>query len=438
MPKDMIIWFVGIWFTVFLVLGQAVATCLLGAGIVGIVLWVGPGVLNGIVPQDVFYTASSYTLSIIPLYLFMAQLLLKGGVILDLFRVGHRLAGYRRFPLGVATLLTGGMLGSVSGSGTASAAALATLAGPELERVGYTKNFAVGLSAVAGSLSVIIPPSLLIMIYGSMTTVPIGHLFMGSVGPALLCILVYVGCLYIFGEVRPGAIDGMKGDVTEEEDPTAVRRSFAAFAFVLVLMSVVFGGIYGGVVTVGEAGALGAFVAFIGMIAMRRVGPKEIFASLYDSVKVTAMIVMLIVAAQIFSRFLSFSRLPTELLILAGPLIDNPTMLIVVLMAGLFIAGMVLEEVTVIVLSIPIILPMIQAAQVDTIWFGVMACFVISLGLLTPPVGLVAFSAATAAKIPVGPVFRPVMIFSSVSAFVVTGAMILFPGLATWLPSRLN
>ena len=436
MPKDLIIWFVAAWFTVFLVLGQAVATCLLGAGIVGIVLWQGAGVLNGIVPQDIFYTASSYTLSIIPLYLLMAQLLLKGGVILDLFRVGHRLAGYRRFPLGVATLLTGGMLGSVSGSGTASAAALATLAGPELERVGYTKTFAVSLSAIAGSLSVIIPPSLLIMIYGSLTTVPIGHLFIGSIGPAALCILVYVVCLALFGEVRPDAVDGKAGD--EVEDPAAFRRSLSAFIFVILLMTVVFGGIYGGAVTVGEAGALGAFAAFVGMIAMRRVSMSDIFAALYDSVKVTAMIIMLIIAAQIFSRFLSFSRLPTELLILAGPLIENPTMLIVVLMAGLFVAGMMLEEVTVIVLAIPIILPMIEAAQIDTIWFGVMACFVISLGLLTPPVGLVAFSAATAARVPVGPVFKPAMVFSSVAALIVTGAMIFFPGLATWLPSHLN
>ena len=106
MSKDLIIWFVAIWFVVFMTLGQAIATCLLGAGIIGILLWVGPGVLYGIVAQDIFYTASTYTLSIIPLYLLMAQLLLKGGVIVDLFRVGHRIAGYRRFPLGIATLIT--------------------------------------------------------------------------------------------------------------------------------------------------------------------------------------------------------------------------------------------------------------------------------------------------------------------------------------------
>lgn len=437
MSKDWIIWAVTLWIVVFMMAGQAVATCLLGAGILGIVLWIGPGVLNGIIGTDTFYTASTYTLSIIPLYLLMAQLLLKGGVIVDLFRVGHRIAGYRRFPLGVATLITGGLLGAVSGSGTASAAALATLAGPELQRVGYTRSFSVALAAISGSLSVIIPPSLLIMIYGSLTETPIGHLFIGSVGPAMLCILVYVGCLYVFGDVEPGASDGVKA-ADDDQDPAAARRSVAAFVFVVLLMFVVFGGIYGGVVTVGEAGALGAFAAFVGMIAMRRVGFAEIGQALVDSVKVSAMLLMLLIAAQIFSRFMSFSRLPTELLHFAEPLVANPTSLILVLMFGLFVAGMVLEEVTIIVLSIPIVQPMVQAAGVDMIWFGVMACFVISLGLLTPPVGLVAFSAATAARTPVGPVFRPCMVFSSVAAFVVVAAMMFFPGLATWLPSHLN
>ncbi len=136
MSKDWIIWLVTLWVVVFMMAGQAVATCLLGAGLIGVMLWMGPGVLNGIVGQDAFYTASAYTLSIIPLYLLMAQLLLKGGVIVDLFRVGHRMAGYRRFPLGIATIITGGMLGAVSGSGAATAAAGATPGRPEQPRRG--------------------------------------------------------------------------------------------------------------------------------------------------------------------------------------------------------------------------------------------------------------------------------------------------------------
>lgn len=436
MDHSLIFTLVILWVTVFLLLGQAVATVMLGAGFVGLALWLGPKTLLGIVGQDVFFSVSSYPLSIIPLYLLMAQLLVRGKIVGDLFRVGHRLAGYRRFPLGVATILTGGMLGAVSGSGSASAAALARLAGPELERVGYTRDFSAGLAAIAGSLSAIIPPSLLLMIYGSITLVPIGHLFMGSIGPALLCIVVYIVCLRFMGKTIPGRPDRVAP--LEEEDPEAMRRSFLAMGFIVVLMGIVFGGIYGGVFTVGEAGGLGAFTAMVGVIAMRRVNFKDIAHALVDAAKVSAMLMMIIMTAQIFGRFMSVSRVPRLLVDLTEPLQAYPVLLLIVLMIVLFIAGMALEEVTIIILIIPLIEPMLKAMGIDMVWFGVMACFVISLGLLTPPVGLVAFSAAVAANVPPGAVFRPAMKFSLVAAVVVVLAMVFFPGIVTWLPSHLN
>lgn len=436
MSHTLIIWLFAGWFVLFLILGQAVATVLLGAGMVGIVLWTGTGVLGGLVGQDTFYTASSYTLSIIPLYLLMAQLLVKGGVVLDIFRVGYRLSGHRRFPLGVATILTGGLLGAVSGSAAASAAALSRLAGPELEKVGYTRNFSVALAALSGSLSAIIPPSLLIMIYGSLASVPIGHLFIGAIGPAVLCIVVYIVALRFLGQVTPGAVDGLPPDAAD--DPAERRGAMGSFVFVLALMLMVFGGIYGGVVTVGEAGALGAALAMTGMIAMRRVSLRAIGEALVDSVKVSAMLVMLLIGAQVFSRFLSFSRVPAELLQMTQPLIEQPYLLLTLVLLGVFLAGTFMEEVTIIVLMVPIILPIVDAAQIDMVWFGVMSTFMLSLGLLTPPVGLVTFSAATAAGLPAGPVFRPVMLFATIVALVVGVVMVVFPPIVTWLPSHLN
>lgn len=436
MDHSLIFILVVCWVTAFLLLGQAVATVMLGAGFVGLALWLGPKALFGIVGQDVFFSVSSYSLSIIPLYLLMAQLLVRGRIVGDLFRVGHKLAGYRRFPLGVATILTGGMLGAVSGSGSASAAALARLAGPELERVGYTRDFSAGLAAIAGSLSAIIPPSLLLMIYGSITLVPIGKLFIGAIGPSLLCILVYIVCLRFMAETRPEVPD--RATPTEDEDPHALRRSFHALVFVTILMGTVFGGIYGGVFTVGEAGGLGAFVALAGVIAMGRVSAVDIAQALVDAVKVSAMLLMIIMAAQIFSRFMSISRVPALLVDLTAPLQAYPTLLLIVIMLMLFLAGMALEEVTCIILIIPLIQPVLEASGIDFVWFGVMACFVISLGLLTPPVGLVAFSAAVAAGVSPGAVFRPALKFSTVAAIVVVLAMVFAPGIVTWLPSHLK
>lgn len=436
MSQSLILWAVGAWFAIFLLLGQNVSTVLLGSGVVGVSLWMGTRVFDGIIGPDIFYTASIYSLSIIPLYLVMAQLLLRGGVIVDLFRVAHRLSGYKRFPLGVATILTGGLLGAVCGSGSASAAALATLAGPELERVGYTRRFAVGLAAVSGSLSAVIPPSLIVIIYGSITMVPIGHLFIGLVGPGLLCMVVYVVCIRCFAEVKPGAVDGVQLDA--HEDPRLFRRSVHAFAFVVLLMVVVFGGIYGGIITVAEAGAIGAFTALVGMVAMRRVTLKDIALSMGDSVKVTGMLMMLVIGAQIMARFLAFSRVPRELVAVLEPILDQPYLLLAMLMGLFFLAGMVLESAAVIVLLVPMLLPLLQAAQIDLLWFGVMASFMIALGLLTPPVGLSVYAAASAARFPVAEVFRPATLFAVAAGVIVTTAMMVFPGLVTWLPSHIQ
>ncbi|MDX5358713.1 MAG: TRAP transporter large permease subunit [Rhodobacterales bacterium] len=389
--------------------------------------------LNGVLGQDIFYTTSNYSLSIIPLYLLMAQLLMRGGLVLDLFRVGHRLAGYRRFPLGVATLLIGGLLGAVSGSGAASAASLATLSAPELERVGYSRRFAVGLAAVAGSLSAVIPPSLIVIIYGAITAVPIGALFIGLLGPGLLCIVVYIACLWLFEEVRPGATA-----LAEPEAEELPRGAMSASIFLLALLLVVFGGIYGGIITVGEAGAIGAFTALVGLTAMGRIGWRDLAQSLADSAKISAMLMLIVIGAQIFARFLAFSRLPRELLELAEPLVAEPWLLVAVLMAVLFVAGMILESAAVILLIVPIVLPMLEAAQIDLLWFGVLASFMIALGLLTPPVGLSAYAAAAARRYPVVEVFKPASKFALAAAILVVGATILFPGIVTWLPSHIR
>ncbi len=435
MEQELIIWIAAFWFVLFLVLGQNVATVLFATGMVGIFLWVGPHVFRGILARDIFYTASTYSLSIIPLYLLMAQLLLRGGVIVDLFRVGYRLSGYRRFPLGVATVISGGLLGAVSGSGAATSAALATLASPQLEQVGYTRRMAVALAAIAGSLSAIIPPSLIMIIYGSLTQVSIGHLFIGALVPAVVCIAVYILCLRVFGEVRTGAVDGQQN---EEQAITVGTSSLAAFAFVMVLMLVVFGGIYGGVVTAGEAGAIGAFTALIGMLVMRRVGPRDVATALSESVKVTAMLMIIVLGAQIFGRFLSYSRIPHEVLGLLQPLLENPELVVAILLAVFFLFGLFLESAAVMVLLVPIMMPILRAAEVDLLWFGVMASFMISLGLLTPPVGLAAYAASSAARHPVGPVFRITGVFALFAAILVTALMVLFPDLVTWLPGTIR
>lgn len=425
--------FISVWFALFLVLGQSVAIVLMGAGIAGMYAMMGARLFEGLLATDIMGAASSYSLSIIPLYLLMAQFLLRGRVVEDLFRVGYRLAGRRRFPLGAATIVSGGLLGAVSGSGAAASAALAVMAGPQLEKVGYSRRFSIALSAISGSLAAIIPPSIIMIIYGSLTLVPVGHLFIGSLLPGLLCIAVYIGCLHFLGETTPETA------AADEADAQPLPgRAVAAFIFVLALMVVIFGGIYGGVFTAAEAGALGAFAALIGMAAMRRVTLGDVAAALTDSVKVTAMLMFIVIGAQAFGRFLSLSRAPRELLTFVEPMLDTPVALIALMLLAFFIGGLILESAAVMVLLIPIIMPVLQAAQVDLLWFGVMACFMISLGLLTPPVGLATYAACAAVRHPVGPIFRQTGLFALIAAIVVSIIMVEFPEVVTWLPAQIQ
>lgn len=421
------------WGVVFLVLGQHVASVLLGAGLVGIAIAYGDRIFNGILAQDVISTASTYSLSIIPLYLFMAQVLLKGGVVSDLFVVAHRLAGRRRFPLGVATIVTGGLLGAVSGSGAATSASLAVMTSPHLEAAGYSKRFSIALAAVSGSLSAIIPPSVIMIIYGSLTLVPVGHLFIGAVFPAVVCVAVYIACIAIFGETR-----SLSDGESFAEDQELSRRSIVAFGFVVTLMLVVFGGIYGGIVTAAEAGAVGAFVAIVGMFLMRRLDFSALGEALSVSVQITAMLMMIVIGAQVFGRFLSLTRAPRQLLEQLEGLLIYPNLTVALIMLLFFLFGLFLESAAVMVLLIPVIMPILDALGVDLIWFGVMASFMISLGLLTPPVGLSTYAACSAAKHSVGPVFVSTGLFALVAAVVVGILMMNFPAIVTWLPSQIN
>ena len=172
-----------LYFVIFLGLGQNIPTVLFATGMLGLMLSAGPSILIPFLEADVFYRAATYSFITIPLYIIMAFFLFRGDVVKDVYYVVHKITGERRSPLGVATIIMGGMLGAVSGSGTAISAGLAVLAGPELQRYGYTKNFSVALAALGGSLSAIVPPSIIIIIYASIAELSIGKMFMGAVIP---------------------------------------------------------------------------------------------------------------------------------------------------------------------------------------------------------------------------------------------------------------
>lgn len=441
--EPLVLLIVGIYFVLFLMLGQNVAAVLLGTGTVGIILWTGPETIIPFFEADVFYRVATYSFVTIPLYILMAFFLMRGGVMKDLYYFIHIVGGKRRSPLGMTTILMGGFLGAVSGSATAISAGLAVLASPELRRYGYTKNFSVSLAAVGGSLSAIIPPSIIIIIYASISELSIGKLFMGAMIPGILMTLTFALSILVFERLWPSKVlsevssEENKGLTSLDESEYNIRSSAISLLIIIALILIVFGGIYGGVMTATEAGGVAAFLAMVAMMVRRKLTFASTFGALIDTARMSAMIMAIVIGAQIFGRFMSLSMIPRKLIALLEPLSGHPYVIVLMLLIVLFVMGMILESAAVMVMIIPITDPIIRALGVDPIWFGVMASAVIVLGLLTPPVGLAVYSAATAAKEPVGGVFRHTMIFALFSAILVVPWLFVFPQLVTFLPNTM-
>lgn len=447
--ETLVLIIVGLYFVVFLSLGKNVATVLLGTGIIGITLWTEPSIVVSFVEADVFYRVETYSFITIPLYILMAFILLQGGVLKDIYYVIHLVGGKKRSPLAMATVVMGGFLGAVSGSSTAISAGLAVTSSPELKRYGYTRDFAVALSSVGGSLSAIIPPSIIIIIYASISELSIGKLFIGAIIPGILLMVTFALTILIlerfksFGIVRESAASATstKNENNDSETVDAagydLKSSIVSLCIVVFIIFLVFGGIYGGIMTATEAGGVAAFFSLVIMAIRRKLTFSSTLDALIATARMTAMIMVIVIGAQFFGRFMSLSMIPRQLIALLEPLSGQPWLVSILLLSVLFVLGMILESAAVMVMVIPITDPIVRSLGIDPIWFGVVASAIIMLGLLTPPVGLAAYASATAANVPVWNVFKYTIIFAVVAAVVVTPWLFIFPGIVTYLPNTL-
>ncbi|MCM3670955.1 TRAP transporter large permease [Mesobacillus maritimus] len=420
-------------FTLLLLSGLHIHSLLLGIGILGLVLLEGPTIISGFLRADPFSQVASYTLTTIPLFVLMAQFIMNAGIVQDAFTMVYNFSKGKAGLLGSMTIVVGGLLGAVSGSGTATAASLGQVAVPELRNYGFKKEIAGAVAAVSGSLSGIIPPSITLILYGVITETPISDLFIGAVIPGILMMLVFIVCI-LFAMGRSGAAS--QGTFTAKALPLSKVLVVTGVGVASAL--IIFGGIYTGLITPTEAGAVGAFVAFISALLLGKVNKTFIINSVKDTAKVTGMVIVIIIGAKIFSRFMSLSLWPRKLVELLQPLLEYPILVLILLSAIFFILFMFIEGAAVILMTLPVLLPVIEAIQVDTLWFGVFICVISTLGLLTPPVGLSVYAVAGAGKLSVESVFRHTTAYSVVVAIIVCAAMILIPEIVSWLPGTVN
>lgn len=448
MEESTVIIIVLILFLYLLLMGQYISSVLLTVGILGIYLLGGMQLLNGFIQNEPFNRVASYTLTTVPLYMLMAQFIMQAGIVKDLYGLFYRLSRGRKGVLGVLTILIGGLLGGVSGSGTATSAALGQIAVPEMQRRGYPDHLAGTIAAAAGSLSSIIPPSIFLIIYGVVAQISIGQLFSAALLPGILLMVVFSGITMVYLRMNRYKIQSTKAfaetsatlesEADLDFDHTPVSRYVVVVLAGLFIVASIFGGIYTGIFTPTEAGAIGAFIALLLALLLGSVNKAFIINSLTETVKVSVMAMLIVVGASLFSRFISLSLIPRKIIALLGGLMDSPILIIVILMAFYFFLFMFIEGVAVILMTVPIISPMLTEMNFDPLIFGIMLTIVCTLGMLTPPVGISVYAVGSVSGISIEKLFRTSTVFAAIAAVIVIFCLILFPEIVTWLPSQMK
>lgn len=377
--------------------------------------------------DTLFATTNKSILTAIPLFVFMAQVMIRGHVIDDLYQFAHNLIGHIKGGLGVATVLSCTIFASISGSSVATALSIGSSAIPQMEKFGYQRKAALGVVAAGGTLGILIPPSGPMILYSIVTDASIGALFLAGLIPGLLMALLF--SLYC-------VIDAYRKKMDSPDYPghAAVIKSARKAFWALMMPPFVMGGIYLGVFTPGEAAAAGSLYALlVATLVYRRFGFRELKGALHETMLVSLMVFAIIMGANIFGQAITIIRLPAEIaewVIGAG---FSKWTFILMVMAIIFVLGMFLESIAIILITTPILLPAMLALDIDLIWYGVLLMVNLELAMITPPVGINLFVIKGITKAPLSEVIAGSMPYVLV---MLTGLalLILMPDITTYLP----
>jgi C4-dicarboxylate transporter DctM subunit len=377
-----------------------------------------------------YSTTFSYSLSVLPLFILMGQFAFKAGLSRDLYTTAYKWLG--ALPGGLAIATIGGCAGfaAVSGSSVATAATMGTVALPEMRRYNYDPALAAGCCAAGGTLGILIPPSLGFILYGIVTEESISKLFISGILPGLLLSTLFMAVVYVRAKANPrlappGAKTGLREKVVSLKDPWPI----------LVLFVLVMGGIYSGIFTATEAGGIGAFATLSISLVMRRLSWQSFIHAILDAGQVTAFILFILVGATIFNAFLAASTLPTQLANFARGLHVSPYVILLIIIIIYLILGCIMDIAAALLLTLPIFYPVVIGIGFDSIWFGVICVFMWEMGAVSPPVGMNVFVIGSLAKdVPLSTVFRGIFPFL-MAMLVCLFILILFPWIATFLPS---
>jgi len=380
-----------------LVLRVPVAFALGSLGV--FLLWYFPLPLNA-VPQRLYGTMDSFELLAVPMFLLMSNVLLKGGVGKDLFAAVQSWVGHWPGGLGVATILSCGLFSAVSGSSVATAATIATVAIPEMTKRGYDRPFVLGMLAAGGTLGILIPPSIPLILYGIVTESSIPTLFLAGIGPGLFL----ASCFIIYGMIY-ARFSGTYQRL--ERASWAERRSATLMALPTVLLAgSIIGSIYLGIATPSESAGMGFVLALIITTAMGRMTFEKIREATYSSMKTTTMVFLIIAGAKVFSYAITLYQIPQNISLQLTANFSDPTFFILAVGLVLLLIGFFLESLSMLLIMVPVLFPSLSAMGIDPIWFGIFFVVLVETALITPPVGMNLFIIQGVGKATLGEVVK--------------------------------
>ena len=396
-------------------------------GFVGLFLFMGKEAAFNILSADIWGQFSSYTLAIIPLYVFMGEIIFRSGITQNLFDAAYKWLGQFKGGMASTTILASAGFSSICGSNTATAATMGTIALPELKKYKYDPAISAGCVATGGTLGILIPPSTVLIVIAIQTQQSVQDLFAAVLLPGFLLTLLMILTVIFLCQRNPDM--GPADQISFEGKNKIVNRGYSG----ICLIRFVIGGLFYGLFTPTESGAFGAFGALIITIAMRKFTWRRLVDAIDSTIRSTAMVLFLVVGAVVFGRFITATRLPFSVAEFVSNLAVPSVVILIAILLIYVIGGAIMDALGFLILSIPIFFPAIIALGYDPVWFSILLCIVTSLGAYSPPVGVNAFIVQGISKeIPITTVFKGTGYFIVTYTVLVT-ILILFPQIVTFL-----
>lgn len=413
-------------------LGLEIGFAMALVGFIGFAYLTSFQAATNLLAKDLFDVFTGYSLTVIPLFIFMGQLAANSGIGKRLYDAAFKFIGHIPGGLAMATVVGCTFFGAICGSTTATAATFSTVAVPEMRRFKYSDKLIGGGIASAAGLGIMIPPSVIFIVYGIFTQQSIGTLFMAGVLPGILICCLFILTIYLWCKKDPAL--GPKG---ERSTWGARLRSLPGALEIIIIFIIVMGGMMKGFFTPTEGGAIGAFATLVITLATRSIGLKGVGKSILETLSSATMIMVIVAGATIFGRFLAISRIPFWVASSVAELALPAAIVMGLILFIYLIGGCVIDALALIILTIPVFYPVVEHLGFNPIWFGVAIVVITMMGVMTPPVGMNSYVVSGISKIPLATVFSGIWPFLGALCFMAL-LMILFPQIALFLPRLLG